>query len=107
EVDQVIALLRGDATVGTTQASAHPKPLHIRPAHPARGRPSEGGLSPRIVAQLHHVVPAHMTIKVSWAPLREARSIAKKQLGSHAPSPTVMVAWAMSRAMIKNPVFTC
>jgi 2-oxoisovalerate dehydrogenase E1 component len=71
------------------------------------GRPSEGGLPPRIVAQLKNVVPAHMTVKAGWANIRTARARAREQLGKGAPSPTVMVAWALVRAMTRHPVFRC
>ena len=71
------------------------------------GRPTEGGLPPRIVAQLKNVVPAHMTVKAGWARIREARAEAKKELDKGAPSPTVMVAWALVQAMKKHPIFCC
>jgi 2-oxoisovalerate dehydrogenase E1 component len=73
----------------------------------AAGHHGEGGLPPRIVAQLKHVVPAHMTVKAGWAGIRAARAKAKTRLGKDAPSPTVMVAWALVRAMTRHPVFRC
>jgi len=72
-----------------------------------RGRPTEGGLPPRVVAQLKNVVPAHMTAKAGWAAIREARAEAKAAFGKKAPSPTLMVAWAMVRAMSQHPIFCC
>lgn len=74
---------------------------------PDSGRPTEGGLPPRVVAQLKHVVPAHMTVKAGWATIREVRAEAKREMGKAAPSPTVMVAWALVRAMCKHPIFCC
>lgn len=48
-----------------------------------------------------------MTAKAGWAPIREARAEAKKAFGNKAPSPTLMVAWAMVRAMSQHPIFCC
>ena len=69
--------------------------------------PTEGGLSPHIIAQLKDVVPAHMTIKAGWDSIRSARREAKELVLESPPSPTVMVAWAITRAMERCPVFTC
>lgn len=74
---------------------------------PASGKPTEGGLPPRIVAQLKNVVPAHMTVKAGWAKIREARAEAKEAMGKQAPSPTVMVAWSLVQAMKRHPIFCC
>ncbi len=70
-------------------------------------RPTEGGLPPHIVAQLKNVVPAHMTVKAGWDAIRAARAAAKEALGNDAPTPTVMLAWALVQAMARHPVFTC
>lgn len=72
-----------------------------------KSRISEGGLPPRIVSQLKHVVPAHMTVRAGWDAIQSARAEAKQQLGKDAPSPTVMVAWAVVQAMKQHPVFCC
>jgi pyruvate/2-oxoglutarate dehydrogenase complex dihydrolipoamide acyltransferase (E2) component len=74
---------------------------------PASGKPTEGGLPPRIVAQLKNVVPAHMTVKAGWTGIREARAEARQAMGKQAPSPTVMVAWALVQAMKRNSIFCC
>lgn len=70
-------------------------------------RPTEGGLAPHIVAQLKNVVPAHMTVKVGWSTLREARRQAKADPASAHVSPTMMLAWSLVRAMEQHPIFTC
>jgi 2-oxoisovalerate dehydrogenase E1 component len=116
EVDQLIAILELE--------TAEPTGVSARPAAPAATsesgsaapspapvsrvvRPSEGGLPPRIVAQMRNVVPAHMTVKAGYAAIRDARAEAKRQLGAEAPSPTVMIAYALVRAMAQHPIFTC
>jgi 2-oxoisovalerate dehydrogenase E1 component len=101
-VDQVIAAVE-------VSCEAVPPPRmparETRPA-PVPVRPTEGGLPPHVVAQLQHVVPAHMTVKAGFGAIREARGRAK-ETGGKAPSPTVMIAWALVRAMKRHPIFSC
>ncbi|HKJ90832.1 MAG TPA: thiamine pyrophosphate-dependent enzyme, partial [Oceanipulchritudo sp.] len=110
-VEQVIAEMELDGPSGTgapDAAGAVPQPgtEASAPAAPeALLQPSEGGLPPRVVAQLKNVVPAHMTVKAGWSTIREARAKAKSLLGEAAPSPTVMIAWILVRTMTRHPVF--
>ncbi|MGC9450613.1 MAG: thiamine pyrophosphate-dependent enzyme [Oceanipulchritudo sp.] len=115
-VDQVIAEIEVTATAvpappvgsGVSGESGGGNPDALKTVRvPASGRSTEGGLPPRIVAQLKNVVPAHMTVKAGWSKIREARAEAKKALGKGAPSPTVMVAWALVQAMKRHPIFCC
>ncbi|MCC5840982.1 MAG: 2-oxo acid dehydrogenase subunit E2 [Opitutales bacterium] len=106
EVDQIIARVRVDRP-GEPPVAAHRAAAKSTAPIAPDPRPTEGGLAPRIVAQLKNVVPAHMTVKARWQALRQARSLAKKQMGADAPSPTVMIAWSLVRAMTKHPVFSC
>jgi 2-oxoisovalerate dehydrogenase E1 component len=62
-------------------------------------------LSPTITRKLSHVIPANLQIDVPWAAVRKARDIAKKQDEKNAPSPSVMIAWAIVRAMEKHAPF--
>lgn len=113
EVGQAIARIQLASTsvpvpAPTSRAEA-PAPAAC-PGSPAPGRQThitEGGLPPRIVAQIQHVVPAHMTVKADWQHIRRMRSEAKAALGNKAPSPTLMVAWALVQAMKKHPIFCC
>ncbi|MCD8481790.1 MAG: 2-oxo acid dehydrogenase subunit E2 [Verrucomicrobia bacterium] len=117
EVDQLIALLEVEVAVVAETGTKTTAPAQVRPAKEASvgaapaprvsTRPTDGGLSPHIIAQMRNAVPAHMTVKADWAPIREARADAKARLGSKAPSPTVMVAWSVVQAMKKHPVFNC
>lgn len=110
DVGQLIALLRAPASSEneprTSRPVEDPAALSISPP-PVMARPTEGGLSPHIVAQMRNVVPAHMTVKAGFAALREARQVAKESMGKDAPSPTVMIAWAMVQAMKRHPIFAC
>jgi len=72
-------------------------------ASPSRG--IEPALSPTIVRKLGRVVPANLQIEARWDTIRTARENAKKEEGKNAASPSVMVAWAVVRAMEKHAPF--
>ncbi len=65
----------------------------------------EPALSPTIVRRLGRVVPANLQIDARWDAIRKAREAAKKKNGKDAPSPSVMLAWAVVRAMEKHAPF--
>jgi 2-oxoisovalerate dehydrogenase E1 component len=65
----------------------------------------EPALSPTIVRRLGRVVPANLQIDAQWKAIRQAREAAKKQDGKKAASPSVMLAWAVVRAMEKHAPF--
>jgi 2-oxoisovalerate dehydrogenase E1 component len=65
----------------------------------------EPALSPTITRKLIHVIPANLQIDARWKAISKARDTAKRKNGKHAPSPSVMVAWAVVRAMEKHPPF--
>jgi 2-oxoisovalerate dehydrogenase E1 component len=65
----------------------------------------EPALSPTITRKLLHVIPANLQIDVRWDAIRKARDAAKRKNGKHSPSPSVMMAWAVARAMENHPPF--
>jgi 2-oxoisovalerate dehydrogenase E1 component len=65
----------------------------------------EPALSPTITRKLVHVIPANLQIDARWDALRKSRDAAKRKNGKEAPSPSVMIAWAVVRAMEKHPHF--
>jgi 2-oxoisovalerate dehydrogenase E1 component len=65
----------------------------------------EPALSPTITRKLVHVIPANLQIDARWDVICKARDAAKRKNGKHAPSPSVMIAWAVVRAMEKHPPF--
>jgi 2-oxoisovalerate dehydrogenase E1 component len=65
----------------------------------------EPALSPTITRRLDRVVSANLQIDARWDAIRKARDSAKKKNGKNAPSPSVMVAWAVVRAMEKHAPF--
>ena len=75
-------------------------------ATPARiTSPIEPALSPTITRKLSRVIPANLQIDARWDAVREARESGKRKNGKSAPSPSVMVAWAVVRAMEKHAPF--
>ncbi len=65
----------------------------------------EPALSPRIVRKLSHVIPANLQIDARWDAIQEAREAAKKKEPKNPPSPSVMIAWSVVRAMEKHAPF--
>src|SRR5881275_1501815 len=73
-----------------------------RQAHHYRIEPA---LSSTITRKLSRVIPANLQIDARWDAIRKARDAAKKKDGKNAPSPSVMIAWAVVRAMEKHAPF--
>jgi 2-oxoisovalerate dehydrogenase E1 component len=62
-------------------------------------------LSPTIMRKLSRVIPANLQIDARWDAIQGAREAAKKKDPKHAPSPSVMIAWSVVRAMEKHAPF--
>jgi len=71
----------------------------------ARRYTIEPALSPTITRKLSRVIPANLQIDARWDSIRKARESIKKRLGKNAPSPSVMIAWTVVRAMEKHAPF--
>src|SRR6266478_3722194 len=65
----------------------------------------EPALSPTITRKLSRVIPANLQIDARWDAIRKAREAAKKKDPENAPSPSVMIAWSVVRAMEKHAPF--
>jgi 2-oxoisovalerate dehydrogenase E1 component len=72
---------------------------------PMPARAIEPALSPTITRKLVQVIPANLQIDVRWDAIRKSRDAAKRKNGKDAPSPSVMIAWAVVRAMENHPAF--
>ena len=72
---------------------------------PARRNSIEPALSPTVTRKLSHVIPANLQIDARWNAIRDARELAKKEDPESAPSPSVMIAWSVVRAMEKHGPF--
>jgi 2-oxoisovalerate dehydrogenase E1 component len=75
------------------------------PGSPTPATVIEPALAPTITRKLLRVIPANLQIDTRWDAIRNARDAAKTKNGKHAPSPSVMIAWAVVRAMEKHPAF--
>jgi 2-oxoisovalerate dehydrogenase E1 component len=99
------------------QATAEVSADAVETAVPSRKQPEltpedkrrysgiEPALSPTIMRKLGHVIPANLQIDARWDAIQEAREAAKKKDPKHAPSPSVMIAWSVVRAMEKHAPF--
>ena len=65
----------------------------------------EPALSATITRKLSRVVAANLQIDAQWDAIRKARDAAKKTNGKNAPSPSVMIGWAVVRAMENHAGF--
>jgi 2-oxoisovalerate dehydrogenase E1 component len=89
---------------GDSVTSSPEKSTRVPVQKPARAA-IEPALSPTIVRKLGRVVPVNLQIDARWDAIRSARESAKKADGKNAASPSVMVAWAVVRAMEKHAPF--
>ena len=94
----------GDGKKKPVEAAVAAAELDDRGRH-ARHYRIEPALSPTITRKLSHVIPANLQIDARWDAIRKARDAAKKRNGKDAPSPSVMIAWSVVRAMEKHPPF--
>ena len=65
----------------------------------------EPALAPTITRKLNRVIPANLQIDARWDAIQEAREALKNKDPKHAPSPSVMIAWGVVRAMEKHAPF--
>jgi 2-oxoisovalerate dehydrogenase E1 component len=96
-------------------AKESPKPETVEVAVPAaapgddarhaRHHKIEPALSPTITRKLNRVIPANLQIDARWNAIQEARQAVKKTDDKQAPSPSMMIAWAVVRAMEKHAPF--
>ena len=100
------------AAVSAAKPSADGKEKTVEPAATStdgsrhdRHHTVEPALSPTITRKLSRVIPANLQMDARWDAIRQARDAAKKKDGKNAPSPSVMLAWAVVRAMEKHAPF--
>jgi 2-oxoisovalerate dehydrogenase E1 component len=89
---------------GVSPASSAEQPARLPPPQ-KKSAAIEPALSPTIVRRLGRVIPANLQIDARWDAIRSAREKAKRKEGKDAASPSVMVAWAVVRAMEKHAPF--
>jgi 2-oxoisovalerate dehydrogenase E1 component len=92
----------GPSRTGTVPGRKEPEPAR---QETRRHSGIEPALSPTITRKLSRVIPANLQIDARWDAVRKTRDAAKKKNGKNAPSPSVMIAWAVVRAMEKHAPF--
>ena len=90
---------RGTEAAGVSAAEPDDRERH------ARQNNIEPALSPTITRKLNRVIPANLQIDARWDAIQEARQAVKKTDREQAPSPSMMIAWAVVRAMEKHAPF--
>ena len=95
-----------EETVAAVADRGRPEPfLEAKPGPTTAATTRDPALSPTITRKLSRVIPANLQIDARWDAIRKARDAAKKKNGGNAPSPSVMMAWAVVRAMEKHAPF--
>ncbi len=94
-------ILTGENAPLTSESDFNGEAPKISPAK--KQREIAPALSPTIVRKLSRVIPANLQIDARWEAVRAAREATKKQ--QNAASPSVMIAWAVVRAMEKHAPF--
>jgi 2-oxoisovalerate dehydrogenase E1 component len=102
--DQFETAAKSSADGKTVEATVPAAESPNRGQH-ARHHRIEPALSPTITRKLSRVIPANLQIDARWDAVHKARDAAKKINGKDAPSPSVMVAWSVVRAMENHPSF--
>lgn len=84
-----------------------PPPPAPTPSLPMKGSVRPPALHPAITKRLDGVVNANMELDVRFGAIRAAREQAKKTGAAGSPSPSLMMAWGVTRAMEKHAAFRC
>jgi 2-oxoisovalerate dehydrogenase E1 component len=101
-VEAAVSAAEPDGDVEAAVPAAEPSDRRRDAGRHSRIEPA---LSPTITRKLSRVIPANLQIDARWDSIRNARDDAKKKNGKNAPSPSVMIAWAVVRAMEKHAPF--
>src|SRR6266481_6381233 len=102
--EQFDAAAKESAARETVEAAVSAAVPEDREQH-ARQNNIEPALSPTITRKLNRVIPANLQIDARWDAIQEARQAVKKTDREQAPSPSMMIAWAVVRAMEKHAPF--
>ena len=90
---------------GAERGRSTSKTQFTRPGSATPATVIEPALSPTITRKLLHVIPANLQIDARWDAIRKSRDAAKRKNGKDAPSPSVMIAWAVVRAIERHSPF--
>lgn len=95
----------GSVAAGVDRGSAAPEAHMKRPGSAPQVTAIEPALSQTITRKLNRVIPANLQIDARWNAIQEARQAVKKTNSEQVPSPSMMIAWAVVRAMEKHAPF--
>ena len=90
---------------GAERGRAAPEIAMSKPGSTTPTTAIEPALSPTITRKLSRVIPANLQIDARWDAIQEARHTTKTIDREQAASPSVMIAWAVVRAMEKHAAF--
>jgi 2-oxoisovalerate dehydrogenase E1 component len=99
---EAVAKVSVDAVEAAVPSRKQPE---VAPDDRRRTSGIEPALSSTVTRKLSRVIPANLQIDARWDAIREARDLAKKKDPENAPSPSVMIAWSVVRAMEKHAPF--
>src|SRR5437867_5705371 len=109
EAEAEVSADQGTVAAGTTRGVKAIVPSRkerdVAPEDRRRYSGIEPALSATITRKLSRVIPANLQIDARWDAIKEAREAAKKKDPKHGPSPSVMIAWSVVRAMEKHAPF--
>jgi len=97
--------LAASVAAGVDRGRAATESAFRKPGSSTPATAIEPALSPTITRKLNRVIPANLQIDARWHAIKEARQAIKKTDREQAPSPSVMIAWAVVRAMEKHASF--
>ena len=100
-----VSAKRGSVAAGGDRGRIAPETVLKKPGSAIPATAIEPALSPTVTRKLSRVIPANLQIGARWDAIRDARELAKKEDGENAPSPSVMIAWSVVRAMEKHAPF--
>jgi len=100
-----VSAKRGSVTAGGDRSRIPLETVLKKPGSAIPATAIEPALSPTVTRKLSRVIPANLQIGARWDAIRDARELAKKEDGENAPSPSVMIAWSVVRAMEKHAPF--
>ncbi len=106
QLENAAEVSAGDIVAAAADRGRPRSQREITPAESAtRATAIEPALAPTITRKVLNVIPANLQIDARWDAIRKARDTAKTKNGKHAASPSVMMAWAVVRAMEKHAPF--
>ena len=100
-----VSVKRGSVAAGGDRGRIARETVLKKPGSAIPATAIEPALSPTVTRKLSRVIPANLQIGARWHAIRDARELAKKEDPESAPSPSVMIAWSVVRAMEKHPPF--